>query len=357
MLRFVTGRKQESASNAKEFYQQGHNLFLQAKEQSAEENKKTFRAAAKAFRNAAEAAPGSALEQDSLYMQGEALFFADRLNDATEVYQQLQKDYPRSRHTDRVASRLFTISRYWIDTEKANKDSWFKFNLTDPKRPRVDVDGHAIRVLDQIRYDDPTGRLADDATMAAAAEYIRQEKFEEADGFLTDLRETFTDSDHFFLAHLLGIQCKLEIYEGPRYSGLVLEEAQKLVEQTRQRFPRRMREEKYRDIVAKSAAEIGYRQAERWVVRADYREKRKEFGAARFCYQKLLELHPQTPQADKARERLAAIEAYPAIPTRRLAWLTKVFPESRRSDPLETVDAVNGTDQPQDEQQPQTILR
>ncbi len=83
----------------------------------------------------------------------------------------------------------------------------------------------------------PPADLADDATMAAAAEYIRQKKFEDADEFLTDLRETFSDSEHLFLAHLLGIRCKLEIYAGPRYSGLILEEAETLVKQTRQRFP------------------------------------------------------------------------------------------------------------------------
>ena len=236
-MNFVTGREQESATRAKELYQQGDALFRQASSLPKEEAAKTFKPSAKLFRKSGEAAPGSALEQDALFMQGESLFFADRLTEATEVYQKLQKQYPRSRHNDRVAARLFSISRYWIETVKADEDQWVSLNLTDPKKPRLDVDGHAIRVLDQIRYDDPTGRLADDATMAAAAEFIRQKKFDQADEFLTDLRETFSDSDHLFLAHLLGIRCKLEVYAGAKYSGLVLEEAEKLVRQTRQRFP------------------------------------------------------------------------------------------------------------------------
>ena len=98
------------------------------------------------------------------------------------------------------------------------------------------MDGHAIRVLDQIRFDDPTGRLADDATMRAASEYLRQQKYVEADEFLTDLRQTFPDSEHLFLAHMLGIQCKLELYAGPAYSGLVLEDAEKLVQKLTPRF-------------------------------------------------------------------------------------------------------------------------
>jgi TolA-binding protein len=336
VINFVAGREQEDASRAKQLYQQGDALFRQAESQPKAEAKKTFAESAKLFERSGEAAPGTALEQDALFMQGESLFFADQLTDASEVYEKLQKEYPRNRHIDRVAARLFSISRYWIDTVKADTNSWYKINLTDPKRPRVDTDGHAIRVLDQIRYDDPTGRLADDATMAAAAEYIRQKKFEEADEFLTDLRETFSDSEHLFLAHLLGIRCKLETYAGPIYSGLVLEEAETLVQQTRQRFPDKLADPKYGDMVARAAAEIGFLRAERLAYRADYREKRKEYGAARYYYNLLLQKYPDTPHADTARKRLQAVEQLPAIPQQRLSWLTTIFPDSKRAEPLET---------------------
>ncbi|MGI9472454.1 MAG: tetratricopeptide repeat protein, partial [Rubripirellula sp.] len=280
VLNFVTGREQENSTRAKDLYKEADALFRKATTETKEESVATYRDAAKLFKSAGEAAPGTALEQDAMYMQGESLFFADRLREATEVYETLQKDFPRNRHLDRVAARLFSISQYWIDTVKAD-DGWFKLNLTDPKKPRLDTDGHAIRVLDQIRYDDPTGRLADDATMAAAAEYIRQKKYEDADEFLTDLRETFSDSEHLFLAHLLGIRCKLEIYAGPAYSGLVLEEADTLVRQTRERFPNRLAEPNYGDMVARAAAEIAFMRAERHAYRAEYREKQKKYGAAR----------------------------------------------------------------------------
>ncbi len=332
---FMTGREQENRNRAKDLYQAGDALFRQGSKESATARKKTFTKAAKSFRKSAEAAPESAIEQDAMFMQAESLFFADSLTDAAEVYQELQKNHPRNRHNDRIAARLFSISRYWIDTVKSSKKSWSPINLTDASRPRVDTDGHAIRVLDQIRYDDPTGRLADDATMAAAAEYIRQEKFEEADEFLTDLRETFTDSEHLFLAHLLGIRTKLSIYGGPRYSGLVLEEAEKLVKQTRTRFPDKMSNPKYAKMVARAASEIAFHRAERLAYRAEYREKRKEYRSAAFYYQRLLEEYGDTPHAEKARERLSQIQELPAVPTPRLSFLKTVFPDSRSSDPLE----------------------
>ena len=66
-------------------------------------------------------------------------------------FENRQRIESRHRHIDRVAGRLFSIGRYWIETVKADPNSWFKLNLTDSKRPRLDTDGHAIRVLDQMR--------------------------------------------------------------------------------------------------------------------------------------------------------------------------------------------------------------
>lgn len=334
LVNFVTGQKPEDKDRGKKLYQEGDTAFRQAQSLSRGEAAEEFAEAAELFRQAGETAPGTALEQDALFMEAESRFFADDLTEAADLYQRLQKEFPRSRHNDRVAARLFAISQYWIDTEKATDDQWFTLNLTDKTRPALDVDGHAIRVLDQIRYDDPTGRLADDATMAAAAEYIRQEKFDMADEFLTDLRQTFTDSDHLFLAHMLGIRCKLEVYAGPKYSNLLLEEADELVEQTRQRFPNKLQGTKYGDMVARAAAEIAYHKAEKLFVRAEYREKRSEYRAARTYYRKILERYGETPFAETARRRLEVIEEKPATVERRLSWMTTIFPSSDRSEPL-----------------------
>ncbi|TWU37194.1 tetratricopeptide repeat protein [Novipirellula artificiosorum] len=360
VVNFVTMREQEDTSKAKTLYQQGDVLFQEGGEQYEQESERgraesTFFKAAKLFRRAGEAAPGTALQQDAMFMQAESLFFANRLPDAAEVYGKLQKQFPRNRHNDLVTARQFNIARYWIDTEKATEGKWRLPNLSDYKRPVLDADGHAIRLLDQLRYDDPTGRLADDATMAAAAEQIRQGKYDKADEFLTDLRETYTDSDHLFLAHLMGINCKLEIYAGPQYSGLILDEADKLVQQTRTRFPDKMQDPQYADHVARAAAKIAYHQAERLAYRAEYREKKKEYGAARVYYNELLTLHQNTPHADNARERLAAIEDLPAVPQQRLSWLTTVFPDSKASTPLEATFRTDGD--PDVEPESKTLLR
>lgn len=356
LVGFVTG-KHEDLPEAKKRYQRGDALFKQAAKAPKDEREAMFADAAELFEDAGKEAPGSGLEQDALFMQGESEFFANDLNAARDTLETLQKDFPRNRHSDRAAARLFSISKYWIDISKAGDDAWYTLNLFDSTRPLRDANGHAVKVLDQIRYDDPTGKLADDATMAAAAEYIRNEQYETADEFLTDLRETFTDSDHLFLAHLLGIRCKLQIYAGPRYSERVLDEANKLVKQTRRRFPDKLREEKYNEMVARASAEIEYHKAEKLAFRANYREKQKEYGAARELYRKILRDHPTTPQADKARAVLEEIEDLPSSPTRSLAFLTKVFPSSRRSEPLVTVESEQPTPETPTETTGKKLLR
>lgn len=334
----LSGKQQENSEQAQQWYQRANRDFEIAAKQPREQAKVTFEGAAELFEYAGKLSVGSALQQDAMFMQGESLFFADRLVAASDVYERLQKDFPRNRHIDKVAARLFSISQYWIEVAKVKEGNWSSVNLTDPKYPRLDVDGHAIRVLDQIRFDDPTGRLADDATLAAAVEYVRQGKFQEADEFLLDLRETFSDSEHLFIAHMLGITVKLQTYRGPKYSGLALEEAEKLVEQTRQRFPDKLAstEDDFGQRLEQSAAKIAFLQAERLRYRAEYREKRKEFGAARYYYNQLLTKYPETPHADNARERLEATDKKPRKPAQRLSWLTTIFPDSTAHEaPLE----------------------
>jgi hypothetical protein len=115
-----------------------------------------------------------------------------------------------------------------------------------------------------------------------------------------------------------------------------LEEAEKLVQQTRQRFPDKLADTKHSEMVARAAAEIAFLHAERIAYRAEYREKKKEFRAARMYYHQLLQKYSDTPQAEIARERLAQIEKLPPVPQQRLSWLTTIFPDQERTKPLET---------------------
>ena len=53
-------------------------------------------------------------------------------------------------------------------------------------------------MFDKIRVDDPTGRLADDATLSLANENFTRRKFMKADEYYSDLRKAYPSSEHQF---------------------------------------------------------------------------------------------------------------------------------------------------------------
>jgi TolA-binding protein len=332
--RFLTGKEQVSESRAREFYRRGYEQFEAGRRLRDAEATDAFYQAGKLFDRAAEAAPGSALQQDSLRMAGESYFFANQLERAEDAFVKLQQEHPRSRHSEHASQRLFAIGKYWIDAGIAREDEVVPVNFSDDSLPWMDSAGHGVRVLDQMRYDDPTSRLADDSTMAIAVEKMRQQQWFEADMLFADLREIYPDSDHQFNAHKLGLRCKLEMYAGPNYSGLALDDAQELIERTRRLFPEEMKDPANREFFDNAEKTVRYLQAEKLWTRARYREKQRHFGGAAAYLQKILDQYPDTPFAEQAREHLVANADKPQTPPQRLAFLARLFPDARREKPL-----------------------
>lgn len=328
-----SGKGSEDRQQARTRYQQADELFRTASQNQNSERRSNFRSAAKQYRKAAKEWPKSALEEDALLMAGECYFFADDLPKADSLYAEVLENYPRSRHVDRIVARRFEIAKFWLEADE-KESSILPVNFTNKSLPALDIDGTGIKLLDQIRYDDPTGKLADDATMAAGIEYFEREKWITADDMFSDLRDTFPDSDHQFNAHLFGLKCKLEIYQGPQYSGVVLDEADELIKRMTRRFPRELSDPDTRALVAKSAAEIKHLKAERLWHHASFRLKKNQNGSARFYYQKILDEYADTAYADKSRGALQDIEGLPDTPPQRLAWLSELFPDSEEAKPL-----------------------
>lgn len=324
--------KGENPKKARELYTQAQDDYQRATAATGSERAEVFIAAAETFQAAAKRWPDSALEEDGLFMAGEGYFFADYYPDANDAYEQLLDKYPNSKHLDVVESRRFSIAQFWLGLDEKDPESFWSINFLDDARPWRDTFGNAVRVFDRIRIDDPTGKLADDATLAAGNAYFSSRRFLDADSFYSDLRKTFPSSEHQFRAHLLGVKAKLLSYEGPDYSGDPLDEAEKLIKQIHRQFPREAAEE--RDYLTRAFAEVRYKKAEREWSMARYYSRRGEYGAARFYYDVLAKEYSQTPFAEQAQESIAAIADKPDVPPQRLKWLVDVFPEEENVQPI-----------------------
>jgi outer membrane protein assembly factor BamD (BamD/ComL family) len=269
---------------------------------------------------------------DAMYNAGESFFFADDYPQANLCYEKLVKAFPNNRYLDAVDKRRFAIAKYWLDLNHHSPEPLYYVNWINKTRPWRDARGHGLRVYDKIRIDDPTGKLADDATLAAGNEHFANGRFYKADDYYTDLRKAYPTSEHQFTAHFLGIKAKLKSYYGPAYGGTALDETEKLIKQTRRQFPREA--EKEREFLDKSAAEIRFRKAEQLTLLARYYDRRAEYRAAEHYYARVVNEFRDTPLAQRAEERIGRIAGLPPKPTQMLPWLVALFPESDKVKPL-----------------------
>ncbi len=325
---------------ARQLYAEGEDLYAQAVKARGDQPESEpnadagplFLEASGKYAGAAARWPDSAMEEDALFRAGESQFFADRYVKANDYFEQLLKKYPNSRYLDLVGARRFLIAQFWLKLDKEESPYFFGLNATDRGRPWADTFGHAIRVYDRMRIDDPTGKLADDATLAAANAHFLNGDYGKADQYYSDLRTHFPSSEHQFMAHYLGVQAKLRGYRGPRYTGNALEQADKLVKQIRRQFPKELPE--HEEELDRAYREIRYLLAEREWTMAQFYLRQHEYGAARFYCDIILEQYGDTPFAAKAREQVGGIAGKPSSPPQRLAWLVDLFPETETPHPI-----------------------
>lgn len=312
-------------------YQFGEEAFNKAKTLTGTDRRDGFRLAAKKFKSAAKNWQSSGLEQDALMMAGESLFFAEDYYDATEQYVKLVKEYPRNRYLDQVDSRRLEIADFWLKHPKAD-NNFMLVNFVDNKLPINDTDGHARRVLDRMRLDNPTGKVSDDATMRLAVDSYARGQYEGAADTFSDLRMTYPDSPHQFMAQFLELQSLMNSYQGPAYSSVPLEEAEVRVKQIAKQFPNEAGE-RQKDLNT-AFAKIRFLKAERLWHSAEYRRNRSEIGSAKIHYQDIINEYSDTPFAEEARTQLSKIEGLPDDPPQRLPWLVKIFGDSKKERPL-----------------------
>ncbi len=321
-LGFQTNRRKDKVAAAAN-KQAADQLFESAKSLQGKERAKTFRSAAAEYKKAAKNWRSSALEQDALLQAAEAHFFAEDYSEAEELYAQLLKEYPRNPYLDHIDSRRFEIADYWLKVDAVKHTPFFVANFTNKRLPLNDTGGHGKRVLEKMRLDNPTGKVSDDATMRLAMEHLENRNYEDAADTFADLRMTYPDSEHQFDAQFLEMQCLLASYQGPRYSSIPIDDAEKRLKQLFRQFPQESSERE--EELRKAYAEIRFRQAERIWTHAKYRRDRQEYGSAKFHYNHILEDYDDTPFAEQSREALAAIADKPDDPPQRFKALVWMF--------------------------------
>lgn len=306
---------------AREALAEGDRLFREKK----------FVKASKAYRKAYKRWPDSPLEEEAIFKSGESEFFADRYDKADDQYALLVKKFTATQYLREVVERRFAIARYWEEFDRAHHQFVLWPNLLDEKRPMFDTGGHAIRVYEKIRLDDPIGPRADDAVMATANYYFLKGRWDDADYHYGLLRSEFPKSEHQYQAHLLGLRCKLLRYQGPAYEGAPLDEAEDLSTQLLTQFSPDLGNE--RDRVVQVRADVRTQRALREFKTAEYYANLDYYGAARHYYSKVLDEFPETKLAAESRSRMDGFKNEPDNPAPPFEWLVNLLPASKKEGP------------------------
>ena len=292
--------------------------------------------AADTFEKAAARWPGSAIESKALFNVGESYFFAKKYKDASDAFIVLLDKHPSTPRLNDTIERLWSIAQYWEEVYFASDShAPLDYNAFERTRPTTDTIGHAVKLYEAIRLNDPTGPRADDAIMATAGIHFRRLKFHDADYHYGLLRNEYPRSEHLFNAHLLGLQAKLKKYQGADYDGTPLKEAKRLEERIRTNFAGQLSEGETTRLIevrAQLAASI----EERDLRMADYYLGTDQNLSAKVYLNKIVEDYAGSPAAEKARQQLATIGSAPDSPEVPLSWLVDLFPANQEQS------AING---------------
>lgn len=322
-IRETTGQVKQNPAKAKKLFAEAEVLYERGLEETGSSKDATLKSAAYRFKRAATYHEESNLQENALMYAGDCFYFLDDYPAAMNYYDQLISKYPNTRHLDTIGYRRFKLGQYWLTKYQENPSWSMTPNFTDDQYPLFDRYGHAIKQFDLIRLDDPTGKLADDATLAAATAHFKEGRYQEADRFYEDLRDNFPTSEHQFTAHFLGLYCKLRIYQGPGYDGGPLEEAEKLGKRIERQFPDQAREN--REVLDKAKAEVRAGQASRQWHMASFYDKRADYGGAKLYYSLIVKEYPGSNMSELAAQRLAEISDRPNKAPQKAKWLVDLI--------------------------------
>ena len=329
----VSGGLGRNADQARKYYDQGeafYNKGIQQLESDPDANlhQEIFSEAANQFRLASAAWSGSSVEEDALYFQGESYFFADRYVQANRAFEKLVSEYAGTKHMDLAENRRYAIALYWL--QLSEKGSMLAMN--DPKRPTRGLAKEARRVLHQIRMDDPTGNLADDAAMSLSKAFLKADMNYEAADTLEDLRRNYPGSEYQFDAHMLELEAQLAVYQGAAYDDQPLKKADEILKSIVRTFPQESKGEIA--YLEKQSARVQNMLGERDLTMAEYFERRGENLAARFHYQKVKDKFEGTTIAEQVDQRIAETQKLPDRPGQHAKWLVDLFPDPEEAKPV-----------------------
>jgi TolA-binding protein len=282
-----------------------HTLFQQGKLAEAE----------KEFARIAKKRKGTPIGEDCQYYVAETQFQREKYFQAHDSFEMLHKDYPASEYTDKAVAREYEIAQIWFmqDDPKAPKNKLMPWYARfDGRLPLIDLQGSALKALEHVRQNNPTGPLAETASKGIGDYYMRHHDYESAALYYEQFTQEYRKSPHLHDVELAAIDARLKGYLGPDYDAAGLEKARKMIRKSMEDFRHiQANEGLYHtlDLINEAEAEKTYKQGA-------YYKKIGKVASAEYYLGKLPRRWPNSPWTVKAKTDLAELAKLPRTPSK-----------------------------------------
>jgi len=256
--------------------------------------------------------------EEATYYEAECLRLQGHYPRAADTYVKLLKNFERTAYREQAVQHMYDIANYWLDDTRDQmrearevKDGkrWFvtpRFFSLDKSKPFMDREGRAIEKLEQVRWNDINGPLADKALFLAGSVKFFNEDYREADHFFSQIVERHNTSELAPQAIELAIISKHMSTGGSDYDGRKVAEARQMVHAALQNFPTLA--EKKKDFLSRQLSGITFQQAEKDYKLAEFYKRTGHPGSAYFYYEIVKRRYPGTKFADEATKRMEELK-------------------------------------------------
>jgi outer membrane protein assembly factor BamD (BamD/ComL family) len=255
---------------------------------------------------------------EARYYEAECYRLEGQYPKAADIYVDLLNKFPQNPYREQAVQHMFDIANYWLDDTrsdmKAYRDQregkrwcvWPTVFYWDKTKPFLDERGRAIEKLEQVRFNDINGPLADKALFLCGSVKFFEEDYRDADHYFSQIYERHPNSPLAAKALELAIVSKHLSTGGPEYDGRKVAEARKLVHAALESYPELAN--KKRGELEKQLIFISEQQAAKEYGIAEYYKRTGHAPSAYFYYELVARRYPGTDHAKKAEVQLAELK-------------------------------------------------
>ena len=257
-------------------------------------NQNKFQDAKHQFQKLIKAYPKTSEAAESQYYIGRVEESEGNLYEAYQAYQKVIDKYPFSGRIQEIIEREYKIAEMFISGEKRKA-----LGVSLP------VENPAIEILTKVVDGSTYGPLASKAQYKLGLVLKGLMRYYEAEDAFNKVVKNYPDSEWVASAKFQIASCRAALSKGVDYDHGAASEAKKKFEDIVKEYPDAVLSEK----AEKGIDELNEKEAASNYNTARFYEKQNNYNAAKIYYGDVVKNYLRSSQAEKAKERLRAIEA------------------------------------------------